>query len=115
MDLFPFEFLFLLGFPLALACGVSYLTWRALSRPGVFLMVATLVLYLLYAALMWLLDPGPVGYTLSVRQTGEALASGPLFVLLEPYKVPLIAFAVAAIPVLFVLLRTFKKGRTSET
>jgi hypothetical protein len=45
--MFVFEFLFLLGFPLVLACGASYLTWRVLSRPVVFLIVTTEVLYLL--------------------------------------------------------------------
>jgi hypothetical protein len=108
--MFAFEFLFLLGFPLLLACGASYLTWRALSRPVVFLIVTTVVLYLLYAALMWLLDPGPVGYTLSYRKPGEAPVSEPLFLMLPTYKIPLIAFALAAIPVLAVLLRAFKKG-----
>lgn len=112
--MFAFEFLFLLGFPLVLSCGASFLTWRALSRPVVFLIIATVVLYVLYAALMWLLDPGPVGYTLSIPQPGEAPASEPLFLLLAPYKIPLIAFAVAAVPVLAVLLRAFKKGRVSE-
>lgn len=110
--MFAFEFLLLLSFPLLLACGATYLTWRALSRPVVFLTVATVVLYLVYAASMWLLDPGPVGYTLSTRQPGET--SEPLFQLLPPYKRPLIAFAAAAIPVLVVLLRAFKKGRADE-
>ena len=112
--MFAFEFLFLLGFPLVLACGASYLTWRAMSRPVVFLTVTTVVLYLLYAALMWLLDPGPVGYTLSVRKPGEGPISEPLFLLLPPYKIPLIVFALAAIPVLAVLLRAFKRGRARE-
>jgi hypothetical protein len=112
--MFVFEFLFLLGFPLVLACGASYLTWRALSRPVVFLIVATAFLYLLYAVLIWLLDPGSVGYTLSVRRPGEVPASEPLFLLLPPYKMPHIAFAVAAVPVLAVLLRVFKKRRASE-
>lgn len=109
-----FELLFLLGFPLLLASGASYLTWRALSRPVVFLIVATVVLYLLYAALMWLLDPGPVGYSLSISEPGQAPVSEPWFPFLEPYKIPLVAFAVAAIPLLTVLLRVFKKGRASE-
>lgn len=108
--MFAFELLFLLGFPLVLACGASYLTWRVLSRPVVFLIVATGLLYLLYAVLMWLLDPGPVGYIPSVRQPGEVAASEPLFLLLPPYKTALIAFAVAAIPVLAFLSRLFKKG-----
>ena len=34
--------------------------------------------------------------------------------MLSPYKVPLVAFAVAAVPVLAVLLRAFKKERASE-
>jgi hypothetical protein len=109
--MFAFEFLFLLGFPLVLACGASYMTWRAVSRPVVFLLVTAVVLYLLYAALMWLLDPGPIGYTLSYRKPDEAPVSEPLFLMLPTYKIPLIAFALAAIPVLAVLLRTFKKGR----
>lgn len=112
--MFAFEFLFLLSLPFVLACGASYLTWRALSRPVVFLFIATVSLYLLYAALMWLLDPGPVGYTLSVRQPGEVPASKPWFLLFPPYKIPLIAFAVAAVPVLAILLRLFKKGHSSE-
>jgi len=112
--MFVFELLFLLAFPLVLACGASYLTWGALSRPVVFLIVATALLYLLYAVLIWLLDPGPVGYTLTVRRPGEVPASEPLFLLLPPYKMPLIAFAVAAVPVLAVLLRVFKKRRASE-
>lgn len=112
--MFAFEFLFLLSLPFVLACGASYLTWRALSRPVVFLIVATVSLYLLYGALMWLLAPGPVGYTLSVRRSGEVPASEPWFLLLPPYKIPLIAFAVAAVPVLTVLLRLFKMGRSSE-
>jgi hypothetical protein len=112
--MFAFEFFFLLSLPFVFACGASYLSWRALSRPVTFLIVATLSLYLLYATLMWLLDPGPVGYTLSVRRPGEVPASEPWFLLLPPYKIPLIAFAVAAVPVLAVLLRLFKKGRFSE-
>lgn len=110
--MFVLEFLFLLSLPLVLACGASYLTWKVLSRPVVFLIVATVSLYLLYAALMWLLDPGPVGYTLSVRQPGEVPASEPWFLLLPPYKIPLIAFAVAAVPILAILLHLFKKGRS---
>lgn len=109
-----FEFLFLLGFPLVLACAASFLTWRVLSRPVVFLIVTTLVLYLFYAALMWLLDPGPVGYAVSIRQPGEARSPEPLFLLLSSYKVPLIAFVVTAIPALAVLLRAFKKERAIE-
>jgi hypothetical protein len=112
--MFVIEFLFLLALPLLLACCASYLTWRALSRPAVFLIVATVVLYLLYAVLMWLLNPEPVGYTLSIQQPGETPASEPWFLLLPPYKTPLVAFAVAAVPVLAVLLRAFKKGRASE-
>lgn len=112
--MFAFEFLFLLGFPLVLSGGTSYLSWRALSRPVVFPIVATVVLYLLYAALMWLLDPGPIGYTLSYRKPGEAHVSEPFFLMLTTYKIPLIAFALSAIPVLAVLLRAFKKGPASE-
>ena len=112
--MFVIELLFLLAFPLVLACGASYLIWGALSRPALFLIVATVVLYLLYAVLMWLLNPGAVGYTLSVRQPGETPTSEPWFLLLPPYKIPLVAFAVAAFPVLAVLLRAFKKGRASE-
>jgi hypothetical protein len=63
---------------------------------------------------MWLLDPGPVGYTLSVPKPGEAPISEPLFLLLPPYKISLIAFALAAIPVLAVLLRAFKREHASE-
>ena len=112
--MFVIELLFLVAFPLVLAGGASYLTWGALSRPVVFLIVSTVVLYLLYAVLMWLLSPGPVGYTLSTRQPGETPASEPWFLLLPPYQVPLVAFAVAAVPVLAVLLRAFKTGRASE-
>jgi len=112
--MFLLELLFFLGFPLLLACGASYLTWRALSRPAVFLVVTTIVLYLVYVGLMWLLDPGPIGYTLSIRQPGESPAPEPFFPLLSPYKAPLIAFAVAAIPVLAVMLRLFKKERDDE-
>lgn len=112
--MFVIELLFLLAFPLVLACVASYLTWGALSRPAVFLIVTTVVLYFLYAVLMWLLNPGPVGYTLSIRQPGETPASEPWLLLLPPYKTPLVAFAVAAVPVLAVLLRAFKKGRASE-
>jgi hypothetical protein len=112
--MFALEFLFLLSLPFVLACGASYLTWRALSRPVIFLIVATISLYLLYVALMWLLDPGPVGYTPSVRQPGEVPALEPWFLLLPLYKIPLIAFSVAAVPVLAVLLRLFKQGRFSE-
>jgi hypothetical protein len=108
--MFAFELLFLFGFPLLLACGAAYLTWRALSRPVVFLTVATTVLYFVYAASIWLLAPGPFGFIVSVPQPGEAPASEPLFLLLPPYKMPLIAFAAAAIPVLALLLRVFKKG-----
>ena len=112
--MFVIEFLFLLAFRLVLACGASYVTWGALSRPAVFLVVATVVLYLLYAVLMWLLNPGPVGYTLSIRQPGETPASEPWFLLLPPYKASLVAFTVAAVPVLALLLRAFKKERASE-
>jgi hypothetical protein len=55
------------------------------------------------------INPGPVGYTLSIQQPGETPASEPWFLLLPPYKTPLVAFAVAAVPVLAVLLRAFKK------
>ena len=113
-SMFVVELLFLLAYPLVLASGASYMAWGALSRPAVFLIVATVVLYLLCALLMWQLGPGPVGYTLSIRQPGEAPASEPWFLLLPPYKTPLVAFAVAAFPVLAVLLRAFKKGRASE-
>src|SRR5262245_27054541 len=102
-----FELLLLLGLPFLFAFGATYLTWRALSRPVVFLIVTTVVLYLVYAASMWLLTPEPVGYTLSIRQPGEVTVAEPLFLLLPPYKTPLIAFAGAAIPMLAVLLRAF--------
>lgn len=112
--MYVFELLFLLGLPLVLACGSSCLTWGALSRPVLFLVVASVVLYLLYAVLMWLLNPGPVGYTLSTHQPGETPTSEPFFLLLPPYKIPLVAFAIAAVPTLAVLLRAFKKGRGHE-
>jgi hypothetical protein len=108
-----FELLFLTSFPLVLACVAAYLTWKALSRPVVFLVAATAILYVLYAALMWLLDPGPVGYTVSVRQPGEAPSAEPWFLLLPTYKIPLVAFTAAAIPVLAMLLRAFKKERAN--
>ena len=107
--MYEIELHFLLGLPLVLACGASCLTWRALSRPVLFLIVATVVLYLLYAVLMWLLNPGPVSYTLSIRQPGETPAPEPFFLLIPPYKIPLVAFAIAAVPTLAVLLRAFKK------
>ena len=112
--MFAFEFLFLLSFPLLVACSASYTAWRALSRPVVFLIVSTVFLYLLYAALMWLLDPGVVSYTLISRGSGDIPSPEPYFLLLPVYKIPLIAFAVAAIPVLTILLRAFKKARNSE-
>ncbi len=62
-DMFFVELLILFCFPLVLACSASYLTWNALSRPALFLIVATVALYLVYASSMWLLAPGPVGYT----------------------------------------------------
>ena len=71
-------------------------------------------MYILCAALIQLLDPGPVGYTLSVRKPADAPFSEPLLLLLPPYKIPLIAFALVASPVLAVLLRAFKRGRASE-
>jgi hypothetical protein len=108
--MFAFELLFLFGLPLLLACGAAYLTWRTLSRPLVFLTVAATILYFVYAASIWLLAPGPFGFIVSVPQPGAAPASEPLFLLLPPYKTSLIAFAAAAIPVLAVLLRVFKKG-----
>lgn len=113
-DMFAFEFLFLLGFPLLLACSASYFAWRALSRPLIFLIVATVFMYLLYATLMWLLDPGVVSYTLFTRGPGEVTSPEPWFLLLPVYKIPLIAFAVVAIPVLAILLRVFGKGCTSK-
>jgi hypothetical protein len=109
-NMYVFELLLLLGLPLVLACGASCLSWRALSRPALFLVVATVVLYLLYAVLMWLLNPGPFGYTLSIHQPGETPAPEPFFLLLPSYKIPLVAFAIAAVPTLAVLLRVFKKG-----
>jgi hypothetical protein len=110
--MYVFEFIFLLAFPFVLACGASYLTWRELSRPVLFLIVSAVVLYVLYAALMWLLDPGLLilGYQLTARRPGEAPISEPLFLLLPFYEIPLIAFALAALPVLAVLLRVFKRG-----
>jgi hypothetical protein len=112
--MFVFELLVLFGLPLLFACGTTYMTWNALSRPVVFLIVAVIVLYLVYAASMWLLAVGPVGYTLSIRTPGEVPVSEPLFLLLPPYKIPLVVFAGASIPVLAVLLRAFRKERVNE-
>lgn len=112
--MFVFELFVLLGLPLLFSSVTTYLTWNALSRPFVFLVVATVVLYLVYAASMWLLAAGPVGYTLSIRSPGESPASEPLFLLLPPYKIPLIAFTLAAVPVLVFLLRAFRRGRADE-
>lgn len=108
--MFFVELLILFCFPLLLACSASYLTWNALSQPVLFLVIATVALYLAYASSMWLLDPGPVGYTLVVREPGEAHTSEQWFSMLSPYKVPFLVFSLAAIPVLAILLRAFKKG-----
>lgn len=109
--MFFVELLILYCFPLLLACSASYLTWNALSRPVLFLVIATVALYLVYATSMWLLDPGPMGgYVLVVREPGEAHTSEPWFSMLSPYKVPFLVFSFAAIPVLAILLRAFKKG-----
>lgn len=56
-DMFIFELLILAGLPLLFAACVTCLTWGILSRPVVFLVVATVVLYLVYAASMWLWAP----------------------------------------------------------
>lgn len=114
--MFAIEILFLLGFPFLLASGTSYFMWGALSRPAVFLVVATVALYLLYAVLMWQLDPGLISFTVFIHEPGEvaSASSEPWLGLLRPYKIPLAAFAAAAVPVLAVLLRAFKRGRGSE-
>ncbi len=109
--MFIFELLILAGLPLLFAACVTCLTWGILSRPVVFLVVATVVLYLVYAASMWLWGPAPAGYTVSIRKPGEVHNSAPLLLLLPPYKIPLIVFFVAAIPMLAVLLRAFRKER----
>ena len=112
--MFIVELLILAGLPLLFAACVTCLTWGALSRPVVFLVVATVVLYLVYAVSMWLLGPAPAGYMVSIRQPGEIPSSEPLLLLLPPYKIPLIVFVVAAIPMLAVLLRAFRKDLVDE-
>jgi len=112
--MFVFELLILAGLPLLFAACVTCLTWGALSRPVVFLVVTTVVLYLVYAASMWLWGPAPAGYTVSIRQPGEVHNSELLLLLLPPFKIPIIVFTGAAIPMLAVLLRAFRKERVDE-
>jgi len=107
--MFVLEMLILAGLPLLFASGATYVTWGALARPLVFLLASTAVLYLVYAGSMWLWGPAQVGYTLSVQQPGETQTSEPLFLVLPPFKFPLMMFVGAAVPVLAVLLRAFRR------
>jgi len=106
---FLFELLFLLSFPLLVAATASLLTWNALSRPWLFFLATALVLYCMYVLSMWLLAPASVGWTISYRTPGEPVEPHPWLPLLAPYKVPLLAFGVAALPAIAALLRRFRK------
>ena len=109
MDTSLLQLLVLLGWPLALGTAVTWLTWGALRRPLAFFLVSCAVLYVVYAFAHFLFGPNSVGFSLSVRQPGEPLVETEAFVLLRPYAGPLLAFTVAAIPIIVLLLRAFKR------
>jgi len=114
MDTFLLQLLFLLGWPLLLALGVTWATWGALRRPLLFLVVSCVALYLLYALAQFVFGPASVGFVLSVRQPGDLPVESESFVLLRPYAASLAAFTVAAFPVTAVLLKLFRRRGESK-
>ena len=103
------QLLFLLTFPALIALGASMLAWNALTGPWKFLLASTVALYVLYGICMYLLAPQLVGFGVHAIEPGQPKPEEPLFIYLEPYYKPLLAFAVLAAPVTFALLRAFKR------
>jgi len=103
------QLLFLLTFPLILATGTSLLTWNALSGPWKFLFLSIITLYVLYVLCFYFLAPASVGFAVRAVEPGQPKADEPLFVYLEPYYKPLAAFLALAVPLVFALLRLFKR------
>lgn len=103
------QILFLLAFPLLVACGVSLLAWNSLSAPWRFLSIATVVLYALYGACMYFLAPASAGFAVHAAGPAQPGAVEPVFVFLAPYYKPLLSFSLLAVLASFALLRAFKR------
>jgi hypothetical protein len=108
------QLLFLAGFPALLAAGSTWLSWNSLLRPWRYLLVCCIALYFLYVAVVAALGPKTGGYILSASVAGEPSEPTPAFLFLEPYALALAAFSAAALPLVWFLLRKFKKERERE-
>ena len=110
MPLFFAQVIVLFTLP-ALVAGLSaWLRWQELASPWLYVITAALCLYAIYLASMYFLAPKSVGYMVSGVPSREAVEPMPMLILLEPYKLPLLVFLVASVPVVFLLLRAFKRG-----
>ena len=109
MSGFFLQLIFLLSFPLVVACGSAYVSWGALSKPWVYLVLCAVVLYAFYAALFYLVGPKSVGYAVSAVRPGDTPQDVPPLMLLRPYSIPLIGFVLACVPVVLLLLKAFRR------
>jgi hypothetical protein len=105
------QLIFLLTCPLLITIGTAVLSWNALKSPWKYMVSATLVLYVLYAASLYFFAPVSLGFAVSAVPQGQPGTSEPLLPFLEPYYTSLVVFAVLAIPAVTVLLLSFKRGQ----
>lgn len=110
MPLFFVEVAILFTLPVLVAGFSAWIKWPHLARPWIYLGATTLCLYAIYIACMYFLSPKSVGYIVSGVPSGKPIEPMPLFMLLEPYKIPLLVFLGASMPVVFALLRAFKQA-----
>ena len=97
--------------PALVACLSAGFSWHQLHRPWLYLGVSTLCLYVVYLTSMYFLSPKSVGYMVSGEPSREPVEPMPALMLLDPYKVPLLVFLVASVPVVIALLRVFKQSQ----
>ena len=103
------QLIFLLTCPLLIAAATAIVTWNSLASPWWFLLTSVVTLYIVYAALLYLVGPTSGGFAVSAVEPGQPAEPTPLLLYLQPYLKPLLAFGISAIPTVFLLLRAFRR------
>lgn len=98
------------AFPAVIATIAAILAWGNLSKPWVFFAVAVVVLYGLYAAVLFIM-PSSQGYLLEAPTSQNQATSGQTFVFISAYFKQLAVFAVLALPTIWVLGKFFTSSK----
>ena len=99
----------LLAWPAILSGGTALYAWRGLSRPWLFLVVATAVLYGLYFLVMQMFEPFTMSVEFSQANAAQPLMPVPRFPLLRPMLKPFVVFTSVALPALVGIGRLFRR------